>query len=295
MPLVAMKDLIAHARANRYAVGAYQVVDSSFVGAVIAAAEHERAPAILGFVQAHAAHYDCDALFHAARSAARRASVPVALLFDHASDDAAIDAAIGLGCQGVMADFAALPFAANVAATRAVAARVHAHGLLVEGELGYVPGVLGDEAALHPGRMHLTDPEEAARFVAATGIDCLAVAVGNVHGHPLRAPTLELDRLEAVAAAVPVPLALHGGSGLAEEDYRALIERGVAKINYFTALSDVAAGAASAALADIEAGYLQAIDAVRAAVATETARSLQLFGASGQAPGALAACRRIDG
>jgi fructose-bisphosphate aldolase class II len=295
MPLVAMKDLINHARAHRYAVGAYQVVDSSFISAVLDAAEVEQAPVILGFAEAHQVYYDFPALLKAAQSAAQRASVPVSLLFDHASGSDPIETAIRLGCQGVMADFSDLPFAANAAATRTVVDLAHAHGVMVEGELGYVPGILGEEAQRHPGQMHLTAPGEAADFVAATGVDCLAVAVGTVHGHLIGEPRLDLHRLDDIAKAVRVPLVIHGGSGLADEEYRGLIECGVAKINYFTALSDVAAAASSDALANIEAGYLRAVDAVRTAVATEVARTLRLFGATGQAAGALAACRKLDG
>jgi fructose-bisphosphate aldolase class II len=290
-----MKDLIQHARSHRYAVGAYQVVDSTFISAVLDAAEAEQAPVILGFAEAHQVHYDFQALIQAARSAAQRARVPVSLLFDHASGREPIETAIGLGCQGVMADFSALSFAENIAATRTVVELAHARGVIVEGELGYVPGVLGEEAQRHPGQMQLTAPGEAVEFVAATGVDCLAVAVGTVHGHLVGAPRLDLSRLNEIAKAVPVPLVIHGGSGLADEEYRGLIECGVAKINYFTALSDVAAAASSDALANIEVGYLRSIDAVRAAVAREVARTLRLFGATGQALGAQASCRGLTG
>jgi fructose-bisphosphate aldolase class II len=283
-----MKELIGHAHAHQYAVGAYQVVDSSFISAVIDAAEAEHAPVILGFAEAHGVHYDFPALLMAAQSAAQRSSMPVALLLDHASRIETIETAIRLGCQGVMADFSGLPFAENASATRAVVDLAHAHGVTVEGELGYVPGVSGDGALRHPGQMHLTAPQEAVDYVSATGIDYLAVAIGTVHGHLIGEPQLDLHRLAEIVAAVHIPLVIHGGSGLADEEYRGLIERGVAKINYFTALSDVAAAAASAALADIDAGYLRGVDAVRQAVATEVARTMRLFGASGQGVRALA-------
>lgn len=288
MPLIAMKELIGHAHARQYAVGAYQVVDSSFISAVIGAAEAEHAPVILSFAEAHGVHYDLPALLMAARSAAQRSSMPVALLFDHARAIDTIETAIRLGFQGVMADFSGLPFAENVSATRGVVDLAHAHGVTVEGELGYVPGLSGDEALRHPGQMRLTAPVEAADYVAATGVDYLAVAVGTVHGHLSGEPQLDLNRLTGIATAVRVPLVVHGGSGLADEEYRGLIARGVAKINYFTALSDVASAAMANALADIDAGYLRGVDAVRLALAAEVTRTLRLFGASGQGIGALA-------
>jgi fructose-bisphosphate aldolase class II len=295
MPIVAMKDLIDHAHAHRYAIGAYQVVDSTFVSAVLDAAEAEQAPVILGFAEAHGEHYDFPALLAAAGLAAQRAGVPVALLYDHASDPDMIATAIRLGCQGVMADYSGKPFAENVTATRAVVDWAHGMDVMIEGELGYVPGVSGEERLGQPASVRLTAPAEAAEFIAVTGVDCLAVAVGTVHGHLVGEPQLDLARLEAIAAAVRVPLVIHGGSGLADEEYRGLIERGVAKINYFTALSDVAAAAASDALANLESGYLRSVDAVRMAVADEVARTLRLFGASGRAGDALAACRTPAG
>lgn len=291
MPLVHMKDLLRHAQTQGYAVGAYQAADSNFLSAILAGAEAARAPVVVSLSEPHFAHYDFLALAAAARSAARRAQVPVCLLFDHGSGVATARAAIDEGCNGVMADASHLAFDDNVAATRVVVAMAHAAGVPVEGELGYVPGVEGDEAVRHPGMMRYTSAEEAARFVDATGVDFLAVAVGTVHGHWRAEPQLDFARLAAIAAAVAVPLAIHGGSGLDDDQYRGLVERGVAKINYFTALSDLAAAAASNALAVVEASYIAATDAVRAAVADEVTRTASLFGAAGRAEAALAACR----
>lgn len=290
MPLVAMKDLISHAHSHRYAVGSYLVVDSSFISGVIDAAEAEQAPVILGFAEAHNGHYDFPALLKAAQEAAQRAVVPVSLLYDHATGIDSIAAAIDQGCQGVMADFSDLPFANNVSSTRAVVALAHAKGVAVEGELGYVPGVSGEEDLSRPEQIRLTAPDEAADYVAATGVDFLAVAVGTVHGHLVGEPQLDLGRLEEIAAKVKVPLVIHGGSGLEDEEYRGLVQRGVAKINYFTALSDVAAAAASDATANLETGYLRCVDAVRGAVAAEVKRTMRLFGASGRATSSLKAC-----
>lgn len=291
MPLVNLKDMLSHARAHGYAVGAYQAADSNFVTAIIAGAEAARAPVIVSLSEPHSAHYDFPALAAAALSAAQRAAVPVALLFDHGSGVTAAMAAIDAGCNAVMADASHLPFETNVAATRAVVAMAHACGVPVEGELGYVPGVEGDEAVRHPGEIRYTSAAEAARFVEASGVDFLAVAVGTVHGHLVGEARLDLERLAAIAAAVAVPLVIHGGSGLEDAQYRELVARGVAKINYYTALSDLAAAAASHALAAVEAGYMAAIDAIRAAVAGEVARTAALFGAAGRADATLAACR----
>lgn len=292
MPLVDLKGMLRHARANGYAVGAYNAVDSNFVAAIVAGAEAARAPVIISFAEAHFAHYDFPALIAAAESMGRRAGVPVALCLDHGCGPDSAIAAIRAGVNGVMIDASHLPFDDNVAATRRVADVAHAVGVPVEGELGCVPGVGDEGAARNPGELRLTAPQEAALYVKATKVDFLAVAIGTAYGRSRGEPRLDLDRLQSIADAVTVPLVVHGGTGLADQQFRALIARGVAKINYYTALSDLAAVAASNALADVESGYTMAIDAVRAAVADEVTRTCTVFGSRGRAVAVLAACQR---
>jgi len=287
MPIVHMNDLLRHARACGYAVGAYDVVDCTFIAAAIAGAESARAPVIVSFAESHFAHYDFPVLLAAAESAAKRASVPVALFLDHGTGLDSAMTAIRHGCNGVMADASHLAFDANIAAIRPVVAMAHAVGVSVEGELGNVPGVEGEDAARHPGEIRLTSPQEAAVYVAATGVDFLAVSVGTLHGRMRGEPWLDLDRLAAIAEAVPVPLVIHGGTGLSDEQFRALTKFGVAKINYYTALSDLATATFQAA----EAGYLAGKDSVRTALAEEVARTCEVFGGAGRAKDALAVCR----
>lgn len=291
MPLVDLKDMLRHARANGYAVGAYDAVDSNFVAAILAGAEAAQAPVILSFAESHFAHYDFASLVAAAEAQAKRSTVPVALFLDHGSGMASAVAAIRHGCNGVMVDASHLAFEDNLATTRNVAEMAHGVGVPVEGELGYVPGVEGEDAERHPGAMRMTSPEEAARYVDASGVDFLAVSVGTVHGRFRGEPRLDLDRLAAIAAAVAVPLVIHGGTGLSDEQFQALIARGVAKINYFTALSDLAAAAAANALAAVNSSYTAAIDAARQAVADEVMRTATVFGAAGRATALLTECR----
>lgn len=291
MPLVHMQDMLRHARANGYAVGAYDAVDSTFVSAIIAGAEAAHAPVIVSFAESHFAHYDFPVLMAAAEAAARRASVPVALFLDHGSGHASAVAAIRHGCNGVMVDASHLAFADNIATTRRVVEMAHALDVPIEGELGYVPGVEGADAILHPGEMELTAPGEAARYVAETEVDFLAVSVGTVHGRLRGEPRLDLDRLAAIADAVGVPLVIHGGTGLADEQFAQLAERGVAKINYYTALADLASAAAAHALGPTTAGYTAAVDAARTAIAQEVERTCRVFGAAGRAATVRTTCR----
>lgn len=290
MPLVDMKDMLVCAHSGGYAVGAYDAVDSRFIEAIIAGAEQARAPVILSFAESHFAHYDFPVLMAAAETAAKQADVPVALFLDHGTGMASAIAAIRYGANGVMIDASHLPCADNVAVTREVVRMAHAVGVPVEGELGYVPGVEGEDAERHPGEIHLTSPEEAAIYVDATGVDFLAVSVGTVHGRLRGEPRLDLDRLAAIAAAVTLPLVIHGGTGLGDDQFRALVSRGVAKINYYTALANAAARAAREAL-DAGRNWTAAGDAARAAIAEEVVRTSAVFGAAGRAAEVLAACR----
>lgn len=291
MPLVELKDMLRHARAHGYAVGAYDAVDSNFVAAIIAGAEAARAPVIVSFAEAHFAHYDFPVLLAAAGAAARKATIPVALFLDHGSGMDSAVAAIRHGCNGVMVDTSPLSFDASVVTTRAVVEMAHGAGVLVEGEPGYAPEAGRKDVARQSGEIRLTSPQEAAIFVDATGVDFLAVSVGTAHGRLHGEPFLDFDRLAAIAAAVAIPLVIHGGTGLSDEQCQALVARGVAKINYYTALSELAAAAASNALADVESGYTAAIDAVRAAVTDEVVRTCAVFGAVGRANALLEACR----
>lgn len=292
MPLVHFADLLAHAYRHRYAVGAFDLVGLEFLEAVLSGAEATRAPVILSLAESHFEHYDFDTLMPAVVAAARRATVPVAIHLDHGSGPESAARAIRLGANAVMVDASHLPFAENAARTREVVALAHACGVPVEGELGYVAGVEGEDAEQHPGEPIYTSPEEARRFVEETGVDCLAVSVGTVHGRLRGRPRLDFERLERIDAALGIPLVIHGGTGLEDGEFRRLIDRGVAKINYYTALSDAAAAAVRQAVArDPQAGYPRLLAGVRRAIRSEVARVNAVFGAAGRAEAALAACR----
>ncbi|MCZ7646065.1 MAG: class II fructose-bisphosphate aldolase [Planctomycetota bacterium] len=202
-----------------------------------------------------------------ARAAAREAGVRAWLHLDHAADDALIERCLEAGWDSVMIDASEAPFDENVARTRAVAERAHASGAAVEAELGYVPK-LGQREATEAG---FTAPEEARRFVEATGVDLLAVAVGTAHGFYKREPKLDLPRLERIRAATDVPLVLHGASGVPPAQWRAAIARGVAKINFATEIKDAFTRGLRDALAggeiDLRKTFPPAMDAVTELVA----------------------------
>lgn len=291
MALVNMKDLLDHAWQNGYAVGAFDLTGIDFLEGIMTAAERARAPVILSLAESHFSHYDFGLLMASVETAARQAAVPVAIHLDHgACLDSAVRA-IRLGCNGVMVDASHLSLDSNIDATRAVVSMAHACGVTVEGELGYVPGAEGEDAERHPGPVQYTTAGEARDFVRLTGVDCLAVSIGTVHGRMRGKPKLDWGRLKEINAAVGIPLVIHGGTGLAEEQYRKLVTLGVAKINYYTALADAAGDAIRAAVKAGARSHASLVASVREAVAKETERCMRVFGSAGRAAEVLACCR----
>ena len=293
MPLVDMGDMLRHAYDNKYAVGAFDLVSLDFLEAIVRAAEIKQAPVILSLAESHFEYFDFELAMAATVAAARRAKVPVAIHLDHgASLDSAVRG-VRLGCNGVMVDASHLPFEQNVAATRAVTDMAHACGVPVEGELGYVAGVEGEDADKHPGEVVYTSVEQAKAYVERARVDFLAVSIGTVHGRMRGHPKLDIARLAQINEALRIPLVIHGGTGLADEQYRALIANGVTKINYYTALADVAgARIRENAARDARAGYTGLVRGVRDAIADECSRMIARFGSDGQADAVLKTARR---
>jgi fructose-bisphosphate aldolase class II len=292
MALVNMRDMLEHAYRNRYAVGAFDLVGLEFLEGIMEAAEACRAPVILSLAESHFDHYDFDLLMPAVEAAARRAEVPVSIHFDHGASLESATQAINRGCNGVMVDASTLALPENVSRTRAVVDMAHACGVPVEGELGYVAGVEGEDAVQHPGELVYTSVEEARVYVQRTGVDFLAVSIGTVHGRLKGRPKLDYSRLERINQALGVPLVIHGGTGLSDEQFQRLIANGVAKINYYTALSDAAARTLrNNAAQHAGAGYTTLLRHTRDAVAAETARCMRLWGSAGRAAEVLIQCR----
>lgn len=292
MALVDMRDMLEHAYRNRYAVGGFDLVSLDFLEAILAAAERQRAPVILSLAESHFEYYDFALAMAATVAAARRASVPVAIHLDHGASLESAIRGINLGCTGVMVDASTQSFADNVARTREVVDMAHGCGVPVEGELGYVAGVEGEDAEKHPGEVIYTSPQEAQQYVTQTGVDFLAVSIGTVHGRMRGEPKLDLGRLAQINEKLHIPLVIHGGTGLSDAQFRALTERGVAKINYYTALADAAAAQIRAnAAADPSAGYTALMKGVQNAIAAEVERCIRLWGCAQRAEAVLATAR----
>ena len=237
--------------------------------AIVLAAERLGEPVIL---QAGASSFGAvgrEPLAAAALASARGASVPVGVHLDHCRSVEEIEACIALGYSSVMIDGSHEDFEANVAVTRRVVELAHAAGVWVEAELGALAGDedVSSDTDHEDGAM--TDPAQAAEFVERTGVDALAIAIGNVHGFTPKPVRLDLGHLAKIAAATPVPLVLHGASGLPDEDLLGAVERGVVKVNVNAELRRAHIGALKADVGDDVRKLQQlAIDAM-AAVAAE--------------------------
>jgi len=291
MPIVDMKNMLQHAYQHNYAVGAFEVVSLDFLQAIMQAAEEARAPVILSLAESHFDFYDFDLLMPAVETAARRALVPVALHFDHGRSLESATGAINRGCNGVLVDQSHLDFPENTAMTKQVVELGRSCGVAVEGELGYVPAIEGEGAEQHfPGELAYTSLAEAKAYVERTGVDFLAISIGTVHGHMKGKPRLDYQRLKQINEALQIPLVVHGGSGLSDDQCRRLIANGISKINYYTALSDIAGKQVKDNARDTK-GYAHVQKHVVRAVASEVERCMRLWGAAGRAAEVLTRCR----
>lgn len=292
MALVNMRDMVYHAYEHGYAVGAFDLINLEFLKGVMDAAERCRASVILSLAESHSDYFDFELLMPAVEMAARRATVPVAIHLDHGSNLESAVRAIRLGCNAVMVDASHEPFFDNVSRTRHVVEMAHACGVPVEGELGDVPGVEGEDAEHHPGEMAYTTVAEAKAYVDRTSVDFLAVSVGTVHGRMKGKPKLDYHRLKQINGVLGIPLVIHGGTGLNDDQFRRLIANGVAKINYFTALADAAGARIRLNFRESPScGYTGLMKSVSSVISAEAERCMRLWGSAGRAAEVLAQCR----
>ncbi|WP_329519489.1 class II fructose-bisphosphate aldolase [Spirillospora sp. NBC_01491] len=277
MPLVGTGEIVGPAAASRRGVGAFNVIQLEHATAIVAGAEQAGAPVVLQISENCVKYHGAAApVIAAALAAAAVAAVPAAVHLDHATSPELVREAVDLGAGSVMFDASTLAYDANVAATAETTAWCHDRGVWVEAELGEVGGKDGAHA---PGVR--TDPAEAAAYVAATGVDALAVAVGSSHAMLTRDAVLDLGLIAELRAAVPVPLVLHGSSGVPDATLAAAVARGMTKINVATRLNEVLTAEvrraldASPALVDTR----RYLGPGRAAMAREVARILGVLGA----------------
>ncbi|MEG3439331.1 class II fructose-bisphosphate aldolase [Pannus brasiliensis CCIBt3594] len=280
--LASTRELLETARKNIYAIGAFNVYNLEGVKAVISAAEEYRSPAMLQ-IHPSALKYGKLPLVAMCLEAARTATVPISVHLDHSTKAGDIYDALEAGMTSIMADGSPLSDEENLVFTREMTRLAHEYGAVVEAEIGRISGT-EDGLTIAEKEAKMTDPDRALEFVRATGVDSLAVTIGNVHGEYKSPPRLDFDRLARIRELLSIPLVLHGASGLPAEMIGRSIQLGVCKFNvntevrqaYLQALKQEICGQSPKDLLEI-AG--EAIDAMKEVIADK----LILFGSVGKA------------
>ena len=276
--LVNLNDVLKKAQREHYAVGLFNATDSDMLDALISAAEELRSPIIIGTAEVLLPYGELSLIAPGLVSAAQNASVPVVVHFDHGLTFGRCMEALKRGFTSVMFDGSAKSYDENIAETKEIVRIAHAIGASVEGEIGHV----GDNGDEDDGADMYTKPAEAVEYLSATGVDALAVAIGTAHGAYKHKPKLDIGRLRQIRAALDVPLVLHGGSGLSDDDFRNCIEAGVCKVNIFTDLC-LAGSAAMRSASERGLDYLQCRNEKVEAIKKEAEKKMALFGCAGKA------------
>jgi fructose-bisphosphate aldolase class II len=240
MALINLKDNLNIAQQHKFGVGAFNAIDSHFVDAIFSAAQQNASPVILNVAEVHLKHIDIADIAAYVLHKAQKSNLPVTLNLDHGLSFATVKKAIACGFSSVMFDGSHLPFEENVRQTQEVVNYCRDFNISVEAELGAVGGDEGGNLVGAANEALYTNVAQAKEFVDLTGIDTLAVAIGNSHGQYKGVPKLDFDRLRDINASVGIPLVLHGGSGLSVNDFQTAISLGICKINFYTGMSQAA-------------------------------------------------------
>lgn len=231
--LANLNDVLRPAKAGHYAVGLFNSVTLEMTDAIFNAAEKLNAPVIMGTAEILLPSASLSAVADMVKNRAMHSHVPAVLHYDHGLTFEKCMEAMKLGFTSIMYDCSTASYEENVSRLAEMVKIAHAMGVTVEGELGHVGDNEGAGKLTKPSDYY-TNVNQAADFVSRTGVDALAIAVGNAHGDYKFPPKLDFERISEIAAAVDVPLVLHGGSGLSDNDFREAIKRGIAKVNIFT-------------------------------------------------------------
>lgn len=277
--LVNLNDILPRAQNENYAIGLFNTTDTDMLEGVIAAAEEMRSPVIIGTAEVLLPNGELKLIMPSIIAAAKRATVPVVVHYDHGlTFDRCIEA-LQLGVSSIMFDGSANDEAENLKQTAEMVKIAHSMGVSVEGEIGHVGlAATGDG---NDSDMYTT-PEEAVNFVKATGVDALAIAIGTAHGAYKTKPKLDINRLAEIRATLDTPLVLHGGSGLSDDDFRNTIKNGIAKVNIFTDLCNAGERAMRKGLDEGKA-YLDIRNMKVEEIKAVVKRKIELFGSANKA------------
>ena len=276
-----MNDLLVEAKKGGYAVGSFSVANMEMVLGVLQAVEETKSPAILQIAEVRLKQSPLEVIGPLMVAAAKNSSMPVAVHFDHGKTAEKISQSLEIGFSSVMFDGSHLPFEENSALTAEVNALAKKYGATCEGEIGCVGG---SEDGSEDIAINCTSPAQALEYWEKTKVDALAVAIGNAHGNYKQAPKLRFDILEKTASLVPVPLVLHGGTGIEPDDFRKCIKLGIHKINIATATFDSVENSVRNAYAESSIGGYYDLQAAEVEGAYRNAmKHIEIFGCAGKA------------
>jgi ketose-bisphosphate aldolase len=276
--LANMKYLLTEAQKGLYAVPHFNVWNVEMLQGVMDAVEEAKSPVIISFGSGFLGNTEFDHYSKMMVSMAKASAMPVAIHWDHGRNMDVVTHAWECGMNALMIDNSSQEFEINIKLTKEVVDKFHPMGIPIEAELGHVGAeTIYEEALANYG---YTDPSQAAEFVERTGIDFLAIAIGNQHGVYSSEPQINLEILEKVRATVAIPLVLHGASGISDEDVKKCIDRGITKINIHTELCQAAM---IAVVANQNESFLKLQQEVRKAVAKRAMEKIKLFGSYGKA------------
>lgn len=280
--LVTMNDLLIPAKQKGYGVGFFNAVNVEMARAVIEAAEELHAPVMVGTAEILLPAMELERVAEYLIPMAKKATVPVCVHYDHGLTFERCMQALKLGFTSVMYDCSTMGYEHNVEQVAEMVKICHAMGVTVEGELGHVGDNEGAGKLKNPSDYY-TEPETAADYAARTGVDSLAVAVGNAHGDYKFPPKLDFERMEAIAEKTGLPLVLHGGSGLTDDDFRTAVQKGICKVNIFTDLDKAGKTGIETGLREGAATMMGLIPYEIAAMKEAAAEKIKLFGSENMA------------
>ena len=283
MPVVPMQEILKRAFEHRYGVGAFNIVNDLTMDAVLTAAAETRSPVIVQVSVKTVKMMGAKLIQLMFQEMAGRVPIPATLHLDHCPDRKVIEECVAAGWNSVLFDASKLTYEDNMAQTKEVVALAHRHGVAVEGELEAVKGVedgIGDE---YGGAVVALD--KAVAFIRETGIDSFAPAIGTAHGLYKGTPKINFERVSEIVAAEPVPLVVHGGTGLSDDTFRDLIRRGAPKVNISTQLKITLADAFREYLTEKPTEYdpLKLLGAVKKRVTGQVTHFMRIFGSEGKA------------
>jgi fructose-bisphosphate aldolase, class II len=277
MSIVNLTEILKDAHEKRYAVGNFDAFNMEMVKGILKAAQDTKSPVIIAYGEVFEDYIDVAAYAGMVLPMAKKAGVPVCLHLDHANTFDAVVRAAHAGFTSVMIDASSLPLADNIAITKKVVEACRPLNVSVEAELGHVTQYGREQGT---DDYEYTDVAEAVTFTKETGIHALAVAVGTAHGVYTKKPVLKLDRLKQIRQALNVPLVLHGGSGLSDQDFINVIQNGISKVNIYT---DLTMAAMQMVDTETKLSFIEQNELFTEAVRQETLRKIKLFGSGGRA------------